>query len=55
MSHLDKAFEMLQGASDAQLRRLYAKKAAPVQPEVEEQPSEDDLLLLEQSLNAPQG
>lgn len=55
MSHLDKAFEMLQGASDAQLRKLYAKKPAQAQPETEEQPNEDDLLLLEQSLNMPQG
>ena len=50
MSHLDKAFEMLQGASDAQLRKLYAKKPVETPPQPEEQPSEDDLRLLEQSL-----
>lgn len=46
---------MLQGASDAQLRKLYAKKPVQAAPAVEEQPTEDDLLLLEQSLQTPTG
>lgn len=55
MSHLDKAFDMLREASDSQLRKLYMKQKEQPAATPEEQPSEDDLALLEQSLMTPKG
>lgn len=50
MSHLDEAFKVLQGASDAQLKKLYLKQPAQQEAQPESTPSEEDLALLEQSL-----